>query len=79
MNERVIPGGAKLLKAKSARQKLDDGASNFWDRVKNDPDFPDAVYLGPKAPRWIEAELDAYIAKKAAVPRNAARIGLSDE
>jgi predicted DNA-binding transcriptional regulator AlpA len=40
--------------------------STLWRRVKRDPDFPKPFYLWDGAPRWVEPEADAYIAKKIA-------------
>lgn len=50
---------------KRAGEKLGRKKSWLWDRVKNDPTFPRPVYLGPRAPIFIESEIDAYIMKLA--------------
>ena len=60
-----IPAGARCLAPAKARAKFDKGNTWLWDKVKNDPDFPKPVYLGPKSPVFIEQQLDAYIAAKA--------------
>jgi predicted DNA-binding transcriptional regulator AlpA len=40
--------------------------STVWRRVRNDPDFPKPFYLWGKAPRFVEEEADAYIARRIA-------------
>jgi predicted DNA-binding transcriptional regulator AlpA len=50
----------RLVCEKFSRKK-----SWLWDRVKNDPTFPRPFYLSPRAPLFIESELDAYMAKLA--------------
>ena len=63
MSEPIIPSGAQCLPPAKARAKFGKGNTWLWDKVKNDPDFPKPVYLGPKSPVFIEQHLDAYIAK----------------
>ena len=40
--------------------------STLWRRIQRDPDFPKPFYLWDSAPRFVEAEVDAYIARKIA-------------
>ena len=40
--------------------------STLWRRIQKDPDFPKPFYLWNSAPRFVEAEVDAYIARKIA-------------
>jgi predicted DNA-binding transcriptional regulator AlpA len=40
--------------------------STLWRRIRRDPDFPQPFYLWDSAPRFVEAEIDAYIARKIA-------------
>jgi predicted DNA-binding transcriptional regulator AlpA len=40
--------------------------STLWRRIQRDPDFPKPFYLWDGAPRFIEAEVDAYIARRIA-------------
>jgi len=40
--------------------------STLWRRIQRDPDFPKPFYLWDNAPRFVEAEVDAYIARKIA-------------
>jgi predicted DNA-binding transcriptional regulator AlpA len=40
--------------------------STLWRRIRRDPDFPQPFYLWNSAPRFVEAEVDAYIARKIA-------------
>ena len=63
---RVIPDGGRFLKPESAAAKFDRGRSWVWERVKRDPTFPRPIYLAPKAPLFIEAELDAWAASRVA-------------
>ena len=65
MADRVIPEGAKFLKPKSVCARFDRGHSWLWAKLKSDPDFPRPYYLDPKAPLFLESELDAYISARA--------------
>jgi predicted DNA-binding transcriptional regulator AlpA len=40
--------------------------STLWRRIRRDPDFPQPFYLWDSAPRFVEDEIDAYIARKIA-------------
>jgi predicted DNA-binding transcriptional regulator AlpA len=40
--------------------------STLWRRIRRDPDFPKPFYLWDSAPRFVEAEVDAYIARRIA-------------
>jgi predicted DNA-binding transcriptional regulator AlpA len=40
--------------------------STLWRRIQKDPDFPKPFYIWNNAPRFVEAEVDAYIARKIA-------------
>ena len=40
--------------------------STLWRRIRRDPDFPKPFYLWDGAPRFVEEEVDAYIARKIA-------------
>ena len=65
MADRVIPEGARFLKPANAGKKFDRGRSWVWAKIKNDPDFPQPVYLDPNVPLLIEQELDAWAASRA--------------
>jgi prophage regulatory protein len=54
------------LRPREAAHKLGIGLSTFWLRAKSDPDFPPVISLGPKTTIVREADLEAYVAKKAA-------------
>lgn len=62
----VIPQGAICLPPAKACAKFGRRNTWLWEKVKNDPDFPKPVYLGPRTPVFIEQHLDEYIAKCAA-------------
>jgi prophage regulatory protein len=40
--------------------------ATIWRWVKNDPEFPKPVRVGPNMVRWIEAEIDEFFARKIA-------------
>jgi predicted DNA-binding transcriptional regulator AlpA len=40
--------------------------STLWRRIQRDPDFPKPFYIWNNAPRFVEAEVDAYIARRIA-------------
>lgn len=65
-NSITIPDGAICLTASLVKKKLACGNTWLWERVKNDPDFPKPVYLGPHRPMWIEQQLDDFLRRKAA-------------
>lgn len=73
MADRIaILQGGKALTPKRACEKLGRKKSWLWDRVKTDPEFPKPVYYGPKAPIFIDAELDAWLMAQAEKSRKAA-------
>lgn len=59
----------KNLRPREAAQALGIGLSTFWLKAKTDPDFPPLISLGPKATVVREADLEAYVEKKAAASR----------
>jgi predicted DNA-binding transcriptional regulator AlpA len=38
--------------------------STLWRRIRRDPTFPRPFYLWDNAPRFVEEEIDAYVARK---------------
>ncbi|MDP3835038.1 MAG: hypothetical protein Q8Q82_13835 [Hydrogenophaga sp.] len=50
---------------KDAAQALGCSESHFWWLAKNDPDFPPLIKLGPKWTVVRDADLAAYVDKKA--------------
>jgi predicted DNA-binding transcriptional regulator AlpA len=55
----------KNLRPREAADALGVGLSTFWLKAKTDPDFPPLIKLGPKATVVREADLAAYVDKKA--------------
>ena len=55
----------KNLRPREAAKALGIGLSTFWLKAKTDPNFPQLISLGPKATVVREADLEAYIEKKA--------------
>lgn len=49
-------------------EKLDIARPTVWRRLKDDPAFPRPLALGGpgSAKRWLESEVDQYLASKAA-------------
>lgn len=56
---------------KDAAQALGCSESRFWWLAKNDPDFPQLIKLGPKVTVVRDADLAAYVDKKAAATAGA--------
>lgn len=56
----------KNLRPRQAADALGIGLSTFWLKAKTDPDFPTLIQLGPKSTVVREADLEAYVEKKAA-------------
>lgn len=56
----------KNLRPRQAAEALGIGLSTFWLKAKTDPDFPPLISLGPKATVVREADLEAYVERKAA-------------
>ncbi len=65
MAEIAIPPGAKCLTPKGACEKLGRRKSWLWDRVKNDPEFPKPIYYAAKAPVFVDAHLELWLAAQA--------------
>jgi predicted DNA-binding transcriptional regulator AlpA len=67
MIETVSPRGLGVLQL---CQRLGGGKPlnpcTLWRRIRRDPGFPKPFYLWDSAPRFVEAEVDAYIARKIA-------------
>ena len=55
---------AQLCARLGGRKPLDP--STLWRRIRRDPDFPKPFYLWDGAPRFVEEEVDAYVAHKIA-------------
>jgi predicted DNA-binding transcriptional regulator AlpA len=55
----------KNLRPRQAAEALGIGLSTFWLKAKTDADFPPLIRLGPKATVVREADLEAYVQKKA--------------
>ena len=53
---------AQLCARLGGKNPLD--RSTLWRRIRRDPDFPRPFYLWNSAPRFVEAEVDAYIARR---------------
>jgi prophage regulatory protein len=58
----------KTLAPRGVCEKFSRKKSWLWDRLKNDPEFPKPIYLGPGAPVFIESELDEYLLSRARAP-----------
>lgn len=63
----------KNLRPREAAQALGIGLSTFWLKAKTDPDFPPLISLGPKSTVVREADLEAYVERKAQAGRQDAR------
>ncbi len=46
--------------------KLNLGRATIWRRLNEDPTFPRPISLGGATRRWLESEVDAWLAKCAA-------------
>jgi prophage regulatory protein len=57
------------LRPRQAADALGIGLSTFWLKAKTDPDFPQLIQLGPKSTIVREADLEAYVEKKAEASR----------
>jgi predicted DNA-binding transcriptional regulator AlpA len=55
---------AQLCARLGGKNPLD--RSTLWRRIRRDPAFPRPFYLWDSAPRFVEAEIDAYIARRIA-------------
>jgi prophage regulatory protein len=55
----------KNLRPRQAAEALGTGLSTFWLKAKTDPDFPPLISRSSKATVVREADLEAYIDKKA--------------
>jgi predicted DNA-binding transcriptional regulator AlpA len=53
--------------------------STLWRRIRRDPDFPKPFYLWNAAPRFVEEEVDAYVARKIAEREDPTRVAAQRE
>lgn len=67
MDSTVIPSGARLLTTAETCQRIGYGKSWLFARRKSDPTFPRPVYASALEPRFIDSEVDAWIAKLASM------------
>lgn len=57
----------RYIRPNDAAKKLGIGRSSLWHKIKHDPEFPRPVKLGPKTTVLSEADLDAYVRRKAGI------------
>jgi len=50
-----------MLNVRQVAKKLGISVRTVWYWVETNPDFPKGAKLGPRARRWTEAEIDAYV------------------
>jgi predicted DNA-binding transcriptional regulator AlpA len=66
----IETAGSHALGVRQLCERLGGGKplnpSTLWRRIRRDPGFPKPFYLWDSAPRFVEAEVDAYIARKIA-------------
>lgn len=63
----------KNLPPHQGAEALGIGLSRFWLKARTDPDFPPLIRLGPKTTVVRQADLEAYLEKKAADTKAASR------
>lgn len=66
MKQSVVTSSTVLLRPREAAEHLRIGLSTFWRRAKEEADFPKLIKLGPRTTCVRSADLEAYIARKAA-------------
>jgi len=60
---------SRALRPAAAAQKLGIGVSTLWAKVKKEPDFPRPIKTGPRTTIFIEHDLDAWLASRAAMTK----------
>lgn len=58
------PPEKELLTAPEGAHDLGIGLTRLAELEKADPDFPRAIWLGPRSKRYVRAELRAYALRK---------------
>jgi prophage regulatory protein len=59
-------GRTRLLRIADVATGAALSAATIWRRVA-DGSFPKPLYVGPKMPRWLASEVEAWIADRAAL------------
>lgn len=57
---------SRALRPAAAALKLGIGVSTLWAKVKKESDFPRPIKTGPRTTIFLERDLDAWIAARAA-------------
>jgi predicted DNA-binding transcriptional regulator AlpA len=70
-------GVAQLCARLGGGKPLD--RSTLWRRIRRDPDFPRPFHLWGGAVRFVEAEVEAYIARKIAERDDPVRVAAQHE
>jgi predicted DNA-binding transcriptional regulator AlpA len=70
MDQALMENVNALLTARDAARYVRLSVPAFWKNVASGW-LPPPVYVAPKAPRWTRAELDAAIAAKRSMPKDA--------
>lgn len=60
------------LRPQVAARVMGMGLSTWWLKAKTDPDFPPRIKLGPRTTVVREADVHAYVEKKAQASADAA-------
>jgi predicted DNA-binding transcriptional regulator AlpA len=68
---------AQLCARLGGKKPLDP--STLWRRIRRDPTFPRPFYLWDSAPRFVEEEIDAYVARKISERDDPTRIAAQRE
>lgn len=55
-----------LLRPSAAARRLGISKSTLWRLVRNDPDFPRPIRLGPRTTALRLSDLDAWVDRRAA-------------
>lgn len=53
------------IRPKEAAKKLGIGLSTLWMKIKNDPEFPQPIKLGPNTTVLADDEIDRYVETRA--------------
>ncbi len=72
MTNDLLPGGEKLINVRQLREKIPASNMSYW-RWERDPkiDFPKRIRLNHGHNYWKLSEVEAWIAKQAAVQNKA--------
>lgn len=66
MKHQELPMARRALRVEKVAERIGLSVPTVWRRARLDPTFPRPFKLGPQSTAWLEHEVDAWLAQRAA-------------